>query len=156
MASSELSQLDYTALADFRHRIRCFLRFSEQAAKAAGMTPRQHQALLTIKGYGRGKGVTVGELAEQLTIRHHSAVELSGRLCRNGLAVKQQDSTDRRRMLLNLTERAERALAELSAAHLDELSQIEPTLKRLLTSIERHRSDLPGIGPIRSSSNPTT
>ena len=139
MVSSELSQSDYTALAEFRYRIRRFLKFSEQAAKAAGVTPRQHQAMLTIKGYGRGEGVLVGDLAEQLTIRHHSAVELSGRLCANGLATKERDPNDRRRTYLRLTERAEELLAQLSAAHLEEISRIESTLTRLLAAIERHK-----------------
>jgi DNA-binding MarR family transcriptional regulator len=77
---SKLTQDDYTALAAFRYLIRSFLDFSEVKAKEAGLTPRQHQALLAIKGYGRGGPIAVHELAERLKIRHNTAVELANRL----------------------------------------------------------------------------
>src|SRR5690606_37533328 len=115
-----------------RYLLRCFLEFSENAAKQAGLTPRQHQAILAIKGYGRGKPITVGDLADRLRIRHNTAVELADRLCESGLVVRIQDEADQRRVLLRLTRLAERRLAELSSAHLDELSRIKPMLERVL------------------------
>ena len=123
---------DYQRLSEFRYLIRRFLEFSQLQAEDAGLTPRQHQALLAIKGYPGGGSVTVGDLAERLRIRHHSAVELVNRLSEAGLVVRDQDKDDHRRVLLRLTERADDCLAELSAAHLDELSRIEPMLRRLL------------------------
>ena len=123
---------DYQRLSEFRYLIRRFLEFSQLQAEDAGLTPRQHQALLAIKGYPGGGSVTVGDLAERLRIRHHSAVELINRLSDAGLVVRDQDKDDHRRVLLRLTERADDCLAELSAAHLDELSRIEPVLRRLL------------------------
>ena len=123
---------DYQRLSEFRYLIRRFLEFSQLQAEDAGLTPRQHQALLAIKGYPGGGSVTVGDLAERLRIRHHSAVELINRLSDAGLVVRDQDKDDHRRVLLRLTERADDCLAELSAAHLDELSRIEPMLRRLL------------------------
>ena len=123
---------DYQRLSEFRYLIRRFLDFSQLQAEDAGLTPRQHQALLAIKGYPGGGSVTVGDLAERLRIRHHSAVELINRLSDAGLVVRDQDKDDHRRVLLRLTERADDCLAELSAAHLDELSRIEPMLRRLL------------------------
>jgi DNA-binding MarR family transcriptional regulator len=136
MVKRQLSPDDYSALAKFRYLIRRFLEFSEDEAKRVGMTPRQHQALLAIKGYGKGRPLTVGELAERLRIRHHSAVELANRLADSGLVTRAPDPEDQRRVLLALTDRAEADLAELSAAHLDELSRIEP----LLTGVLAHRS----------------
>ncbi|WEX08548.1 MarR family transcriptional regulator [Chelativorans sp. AA-79] len=132
MQKTKLKQIDYSALAEFRYIIRCFLEFSENEALRIGLTARQHQALLAIKGYGRGQPITVGELAERLRIRHHSAVELATRLSDNGLLVKAQDAKDQRRVLLQLTDQAEAYLEALSAAHLDELSRIEPMLLRVL------------------------
>jgi len=132
MGDRGIMQADYTALAEFRYVLRCFLEFSENAAKEVGLTPRQHQALLAIKGYGRGKPISVGDLAGRLRIRHHSAVELANRLSDGGLVVRSQDEEDQRRVLLSLTARAEEHLAELSAAHLDELARIEPMLRRVL------------------------
>ncbi|WP_027058002.1 MarR family winged helix-turn-helix transcriptional regulator [Mesorhizobium loti] len=127
-----IKQADYQRLSEFRYLIRRFLEFSQLQAEDAGLTPRQHQALLAIKGYPDGGPVTVGDLAERLRIRHHSAVELVNRLSEAGLVARDQDRDDHRRVLLRLTEHAEDCLAELSAAHLDELSRIEPMLRRLL------------------------
>ncbi|RWA65748.1 helix-turn-helix domain-containing protein [Mesorhizobium sp.] len=128
-----ISQADYQRLSEFRYLIRRFLEFSQVQANEAGLTPRQHQALLAIKGFPGAGPVTVGDLAERLRIRHHSAVELVDRLCEAGLVTRDQDKDDHRRVLLRLTERADDCLAELSAAHLDELGRIEPMLKRLLS-----------------------
>jgi hypothetical protein len=38
--------------------------------QVAGLTSRQHQALLAIKEFPRRQSVTIGELAEQLRIAH--------------------------------------------------------------------------------------
>jgi DNA-binding MarR family transcriptional regulator len=132
MSQSRLTQEDYTALAEFRYLIRCFLEFSENEAKQAGLTPRHHQALLVIKGYRRGKPITVGDLAERLRIRHNTAVELANRLVDGGLVERLQDEADQRRVLLRLTAAADRHLAKLSSAHLDELSRIKPMLEEVL------------------------
>jgi DNA-binding MarR family transcriptional regulator len=127
------SQADYEALSEFRYLIRCFLQFSQNAARAVGLTPRQHQALLAIKGFPIGHAVRVGDLAERLRIRHHSAVELVDRLSEAGLVRRIPDANDQRRVLLSLTDLADGYLAELSAVHLDELSRIKPILNRILT-----------------------
>ena len=97
--------------------LRRFLDFSEKAARKAGLTPRQHQALLVIKGYRGGDPISVGDLAERLIIHHHSAVELTNRLVESGLVVRLQDENDQRRVLLGMTERANECLEELSGGH---------------------------------------
>lgn len=130
-----LTRHDYEVLADFRYGMRHFLDFSERAAKHAGLTPRQHQALLAIKGFPASRRMTVGELAERLAIHHNSAVELAGRLSRSGLIERSSDPTDRRRILLGLTEMAEARLASLSAIHLEELRRLRPVLQRLLKAL---------------------
>lgn len=128
-----ITQADYEALSEFRYLLRCFLEFSEKEARGVGLQPRQHQALLAIKGFSREGSVTIGYLAERLKVRHHSAVELVNRLSEAGLVVRQQDKEDQRRVILHLTERAEAHLAGLSAAHLDELTRMEPMLTRILS-----------------------
>ncbi len=130
--SRELSPGDYQALAQFRYLLARFLAFSSQAARGAGLAPRQHQALLAIKGYPRGARVTVGGLAERLGIRHHSAVGLVDRLAQSGYLVRRTDVADRRRAVLSLTPAGEKALAALSAAHREELRRIAPLLGPLL------------------------
>ena len=69
--------VDYQALALFRYELRKFLAFSEAAAHRQKLTPQQHQALLTVKGFSQDKPVSVGDLAALLLIRHHTAVESS-------------------------------------------------------------------------------
>jgi DNA-binding MarR family transcriptional regulator len=129
---ARLDRNDYRTLAAFHHLLRRFLGFSEAAARQAGLTPHHHQALLAIKGFpGDGK-ISIHGLAEQLCIRHHSAVELVDRLAEWGLVVRRHDSADRRRVFLDLTEAAEQCLTALSAAHLDELRRLRPILIELL------------------------
>jgi DNA-binding MarR family transcriptional regulator len=122
----------YRTLSDFRYLLRRFLAFSEASASASGLTPRQHQALLSIKGFAGDTNPTIGDLAERLGIRHHSAVELVDRLVEAGMVARNADSKDRRKALLGLTKAAEQRLASLSAAHLDELLRLRPALVQIL------------------------
>jgi DNA-binding MarR family transcriptional regulator len=131
----ELSLGDYQLLAEFRHVLARFLAFSAEAAQAAGLAPRQHQALLAIKGYPGGGAVTVGDLAARLVIRHHSAVELADRMVESGYLRRQSDAHDRRRAILALTPAGERVLAELSSAHRAELRRIAPLLGTLASRL---------------------
>jgi DNA-binding MarR family transcriptional regulator len=131
-SSRPLDRADYRMLADFRYLIRRFLEFSQSAAGRAGLTARQHQALLAIKGFPRNGSPTVGDLAERLRIQHHSAVELVDRLAEAGLIVRSHDPQDRRRVLLALTAAAEERLAGLSAIHLQELQALRPALLEIL------------------------
>jgi DNA-binding MarR family transcriptional regulator len=128
----DLAPHDYEILAEFRYLLMRFAAFSEQAAQAAGLAPRQHQALLAIKGYPGGGEATIGELAKRLGIRHHSTVGLVDRLVSRGYLVRRADRRDRRRTFLSLTASGEQALAGLSAAHRRELRRVAPLLKSLL------------------------
>jgi DNA-binding MarR family transcriptional regulator len=118
---------DYQALADLRYQIRRFLHFSEQAARAAGLEPRQHQLMLALKGLPTGVRPRVGELAKRLQIQHHSAVELVNRLATGGF-VRRRSGQDRREVLLGLTPKGEKVLRELSLHHKAELSMQGPAL----------------------------
>src|SRR5215469_17916712 len=79
-----LTLSDYQSLAELRYQIRKFLHFSEQAARNAGMEPRQHQLLLAIKGLSGDVRPRIGVLADRLQLRHHSTVELANRLAKRG------------------------------------------------------------------------
>lgn len=118
------------ALAEFRYQMRRFLRFSERAARAAGLEPRQHQLLLAVKGLPAGRHATVGEIAERLQVRHHSAVELIDRLVARGLVRRRRHRPDRRQVVVRLTARGEAVLRELSLSHLAELRALSKTLGR--------------------------
>jgi DNA-binding MarR family transcriptional regulator len=136
MTNDATSDVDYAALAAFRLALRRFAAFSEAEAKAAGLTPRQHQALLAIKGRRKpaanGDGLGIGEIAAHLLIRHNTAVELVDRLAEAGLVQRQADPADGRRILVTLTDRSEALLRRLSAAHVRELRAIRPNLLTLL------------------------
>jgi DNA-binding MarR family transcriptional regulator len=139
MPTQDLSPAEYRALADFRYRIRRFLQFSADAAKAHGIEPQQHQLLLAIKGLPEGRRPTVGELAERLQIQHHSAVELVNRLAERRLARREHDGEDRREVLIRLTERGEALLRQLSIAHHAEFETAGPALVRALGAAMRRR-----------------
>lgn len=126
---------DYRRLAAFRHALRRFLAFSEAAARSAGITPQQHQALLAIKAAPSAADVTVGYLAGQLLLQPHSAAELADRMVNCGLLMREEAPDDRRRVVLSLTSSAENALDALSSAHIRELRSIPVlgSLTELLT-----------------------
>jgi len=113
----------FAAHARFRHALRRFLRFSEARARAAGITPTQHQMLLAIRGEARG-WLSVGEIARQLMIRPNSAAELVDRAVSQGLAVKAADPDDARRLRVQLTDRGHALIEEVTADHRDELARL--------------------------------
>lgn len=131
-SEGQLCKTDYEALAAFRAALRRFTAFSAEAARAAGLTPRQHQALLAIKGAPGRETLAIGEIAAELMIRPNTAVELVDRLAELGLVRRGVDPDDNRRVHVGLTDRGERVLRQLSAAHLRELAAIRPTLLSLL------------------------
>jgi DNA-binding MarR family transcriptional regulator len=137
---------DYQSLAELRYQIRRFLHFSEQAAREAGLEPRQHQLMLTLKGLPAGTRPRIGELAERLQIQHHSTVELVNRLAAGGYVRRRRGGDDRREVLLSLTAKGEKILRELSLHHKDELRMRGPALVAALKramEICRRPNDIP-------------
>jgi DNA-binding MarR family transcriptional regulator len=130
----KLALTDYQSLAELRHQIRRFVHFSESAARAAGVEPRQHQLMLAMKGLPKGVRPRISELAERLQIQHHSAVELANRLSTAGYIHRSQGN-DRREVLLALTEKGEKVLQQLSLCHKEELRKQGPALVRTLNKI---------------------
>lgn len=135
MPVRKISHYDYQTLAGFRFALRGFLSFSQAAARAAGLTPRQHQALLGIKAAPVSGTASLSHLAAYLVLHHNSTVELVDRLEALGLVVRTLDATDHRRVLIRLTKAGERRLADLSTFHLAELERIRPELQSLLNRI---------------------
>ena len=128
---------DYRELAEFRYQLRQFLQFSEVQAREHGIEPKQHQALLALKGLPAGALPTVGELANRLVLRHHTTVELINRLESAGFIKRQPDPADGRQILLHVTPRGTAKLRALSLAHRDELRVKGPELTRALRAILR-------------------
>ena len=132
-----VTQKEYEALAALRYALRQFLRFSEEAAVAAGLTPQQHQALLAMKGFPGRERITIGELAERLQLRHHNAVGLANRLVTHRLAARERDVRDRRQVHLVLTARGEEILEKLSAAHKEQLRRVGPQISLFLEQLRQ-------------------
>ena len=126
-----LNDDEYRLLADFRYAIRGFFAFSKDAAAKAGLAPQQYQALLAVRAR-RDREVTIGDLAGELYIRHHSAVGLVDRLEKAGLMTR-RNAGGGRRVLLDLTPKAETVLAGLASMHLAELRRFAPTIRELLS-----------------------
>jgi DNA-binding MarR family transcriptional regulator len=79
--------------------------------------------------------LTIGEMAQSLQIRHHSAVGLVDRLVEQGLVTRVPAVEDRRQVLVTLTERGLELLAGLAAAHRRELRRVGPELRGLLARL---------------------
>ena len=120
-----VTMADYRALAAFRRALRAFQHFSEEAARAAGLTPAQHQLLLVVKGADTVGPPSIGDIADALKLRHHSAVELVDRAVASGLVTRQPDPLDGRCQRLTLTPLGETKLAGLAALHREELRKFK-------------------------------
>ena len=130
-------QMDYASLLAFRTALRRFNHWSEQQAKKVGLTHAQHQLLLAVKGHSGSQAPTIGDVAEHLLLRHHSAVELVNRAQAAGLVERQRDSTDGRIVRLRLTAKGEECLEQLTALHVAELQQLSPLLQHVVDGTGR-------------------
>lgn len=127
---------DYAALGAFRYAMRQFLRFSKDLVAArASLTPEQYEALLAIKASSQADGMTVGQISEQLQVRHHTAVSLIDKLEARKLARRKRTNTDRRTVNVQLTKTGTTLLSRLALIHYREIRRRAPeiigTLQRL-------------------------
>ena len=125
---------DYRALAEFRHHIERYLDFSDEAAKAAGIEPRQYQLMLAIRGLPEGTEPTVGALAQQLRSHHHSTVELINRAGTNDLVRRSRAGTH---VFVRLTRKGERVLVQAVDERLKELRIAGPVLVHALQQLTK-------------------
>jgi DNA-binding MarR family transcriptional regulator len=133
--SNEPKQPNFKAMAEFRYQIRRFLRFSENAARQAGIEPQQHQLLMAVKGLPEDAQPTISVLAERMQLQHHSTVELIDRMVDRGFLCRLRSTADRRQVLVKLTRDGEELLRKLALYHLQELQSIGPTLVNVLKSL---------------------
>jgi DNA-binding MarR family transcriptional regulator len=132
LSKRQLLKDDYEAIARLCHAVRKFLRFNEEQARAAGLTPKQLQAMLAIRGFPGREYATVGELANRLQTQHNSTVELVDRLEEAGLARRQAADEDRRQVRVFLTELGECALEDSCATHAPDWIELGRALQREL------------------------
>jgi DNA-binding MarR family transcriptional regulator len=135
-----LTLMDYQALAEFRYQIRKFLHFSDQAVEAAGMERGQYQLMLSIKGMPDGSRPRIRDVANRMQIQHHSAVELINRLEAGGYVRRERALDDRREVLLALTPKGEKVLAELALHHHEQLQEAAPRLVEALRHVMAGKS----------------
>jgi DNA-binding MarR family transcriptional regulator len=131
------SQEDYHALGAFRLALRRFLAFSERSADIEGLTTQQHQAILAIHTHEGPQAMSVGELADSLGIKNHSAVGLVGRLITRGLITREPAPGDRRRVLLRLTPQGRKILEAITRRNFEELKAQAPFFADLLATLKR-------------------
>jgi len=150
----DLLPVDFRALAEFRYQIRKFLRFSEDASRAAGLEPQQHQLLLAVKGMPDGMRACIGEIAERLQIQHHSTVELVDRLERHGYVSRKRNERDKREVLIVLTPKAERVLRDLTLYHQQMLqtygTALVGALKKAMATKDRGKKEKVPTARLRS------
>ena len=132
---SRVALKDYRALAAFRYEIRRFLAFSERAARGAGIEPQQHQALLAIVGLPVGQRPTIGTIAERLCIEHHTTVAIVDKLVEHEFAVRERSETDKREVLVRVTDGGLELLKELSRMHREQLGSVAPDMVAALGTV---------------------
>ncbi len=126
---------DYERLLSIRTRLRVFERWSAERAAEHGLTSAQHQLLLAVRGHPDRRGPTIGQVADYLLLRHHSAVELANRTQELGFISRVKDPADHRVVRLQLTPQGRRLLLSLSQAHIEELRGLVPILTAALTEL---------------------
>lgn len=122
---------DYELLLIFRTRLRQFDQWSRAAAEEQGLTHAQHQLLLAIRGHHSDPGPTIGDIADALLVKHHTASELVSRAQDLGLVQRHRDEQDSRRVHLRLTDKGSAVLQKLTAVHLEEVRRLASLLGRL-------------------------
>jgi DNA-binding MarR family transcriptional regulator len=128
VTAAPLTRQDFERLLEFRITLRRFQRWSEDQARAAGLTHVQHQLLVAIKGHPGDLPPAIGDLAGYLLLRPHSTVELVDRAATAGLVERIPDTSDGRVVRVRLTSEGEQVLQQLTRAHLDRLHELAAVL----------------------------
>ena len=102
-----------------------------------GLTHVQHQLLVALKGHQGAMPPTVGDVANYLLLRHHSAVELVDRAEAAGFVRRRSDANDARVVRVQLTPEGDRLVTELTEAHLTELHRLAAVLNELVADSGR-------------------
>ncbi len=131
----KINKSDIECLAQFRYALRQFLRFSERASRQAGISPQQHQLLMTIKGIPGRNWANVAEVAERLQVSHHAAVALVTRAQNLRLVKRTQGKEDRRTVQVSLTPKGEELIGRLAELHHQELGRLSGILLKQLQAI---------------------
>jgi len=127
----------YLGLANFRYAVRRFLAASERISAESGITTQQYQAMLAIGA--AAEPLAMKDLAEELMLQPHAAVQMVDRLQKLELAERRASPLDGRVVLVALTEKGDDLLDGLAARHLEELLKQEPKLTDVLRRLKRSK-----------------
>ena len=127
--------IDYRLIAAWRATLRGFFAASKRILKLHGVTSMQYQALLAIHIAAGPDGLTITGLAQELGIRHNSAVGLINRMAAHGDVKRVRSRLDRRVAHLHITPAGESMLRKLVEAHRAELRHIEPEIGRIFSGV---------------------
>jgi len=119
--AEKITESEYRALAELRYRIRRFLQEGDATARQSGLEPQQYLLLLAIRGLPEGQEASIRTLAERLSLRHHSTVELIDRMEARGYVKRMRGREDRRQVLISLQPRGEKLLERVVEQRIIEL-----------------------------------
>ncbi len=117
----KITEKEYRALGELRYLIRRFLQEGDTTAKQAGLEPQQYLLLLAVRGLPTGQSATISTLANRLSLRHHSTVELIDRMEGHGYVKRLRGREDRREVLVSLQPRGAKLLEKVVEQRIIEL-----------------------------------
>jgi DNA-binding MarR family transcriptional regulator len=146
--ADKIRESEYAALAELRHLIRRFLQEGDSTAKQAGLEPQQYLLLLAIRGLPVGQEASIRALADRLSLRHHSTVELIDRMEARGYVKRMRGTQDRRQVLISLQPRGEKLLEKVVLQRIIELRTNGRELVQAITALlePRRRASMNGAG----------
>jgi DNA-binding MarR family transcriptional regulator len=137
--AEKITETEYRALGELRYLIRRFLQEGDITAKQAGLEPQQYLLLLAIRGLPSGTEATISALAERLSLRHHSTVELIDRMEAHGYVRRIRGREDRRQVLVSLQPRGAKLLEKVVEQRIIELRSNGRALVMAISSLLESR-----------------
>ncbi len=145
----KITQQEYQALAELRYRIRRFLQEGDDTARQAQLEPQQYLMLLAIRGLPDGKEASIRTLAERLSLRHHSTVELVDRMEERGYVKRSRGREDRRQVLVSLQPRGEKMLEQVVQQRIIELRATGRALAEAISALLERRPAANAVARVR-------
>jgi DNA-binding MarR family transcriptional regulator len=143
LAAAEGARADLRVLAAVRRIVRAVQAYSRQLERSHGLSVTQLVCLANLRNNGP---MTLKGLAERLRMAPSSLVSVVDRLVEGGLASRERDQQDRRKLVLTLSAKGETLLQD-SPALLDDLlahrlNQLPEDQRQLMASALEHLVDL--------------
>ncbi|MGV3494603.1 MAG: MarR family winged helix-turn-helix transcriptional regulator [Ramlibacter sp.] len=125
----------------FRYELRRFMRFGEEASRAAGVTAVQYHLMLHTQAFHGRDWASIGELAERLQTAPHGVVALVTRCEEAGLVRRQAHKADGRLVEVHLTPKGRRIVERLAAQHLAQLDNLGAVIEAARATVPPQEED---------------